>query len=293
MVGRSITPGGTKLCRIVGAERLHHVGRALQDARDARFADEHVVRFLGQHELRRAREGIEARLGQRAQLELAVAVGEVREHEEREPIRRLLVECAQDARVVGVAGAPFEEGIGFLAAVAAEVAMQQVHHRPEVAAFLDVDLEEVAQVVERRAGEAEVPLLLDGRGLGVALRDDDAAKVRAVLARHVLPRGLAYVLAEVDLAIGDRGCEEDAPAIVGHLHVVEVRPSRRVDAHRGAQVDVERLRAFGPHLVPPRDVAGLPVLEGAVERAVAGEVDVVGDPAGGVDGVSHVRVGRL
>ena len=45
-----------------------------------------------------------------------------------------------------------------------------------------------------------MPLLLDRRGLGVALRDDDAAQVRAMLAGHVLPRRLALVLAEVHLA---------------------------------------------------------------------------------------------
>jgi hypothetical protein len=41
--------------------------------------------------------------------------------------------------------------------------VQQVDHRPQVAAFLDVDLEEVAHVVERRrrqrvrAGETTMP----------------------------------------------------------------------------------------------------------------------------------------
>src|SRR2546425_2959802 len=40
-------------------------------------------------------------------------------------------------------------------------------------ALLDVDLEEVAQVVERGAGVPEVALLLDRGGLGVALRDDE------------------------------------------------------------------------------------------------------------------------
>ena len=53
---------------------------------DAGLADEHVMRFLGQHEAARARERIEARLGKRAELILAVAVGEEREHEERQPV---------------------------------------------------------------------------------------------------------------------------------------------------------------------------------------------------------------
>jgi len=61
-----------------------------------------------------------------------------------------------------------EQLLGFLAPVAAEVSVEQVDHRPEVAAFLDVDLEEIAQVVQRRAGVAEQALLLDGRRLGVS-----------------------------------------------------------------------------------------------------------------------------
>ncbi len=153
---------------------------------DARLADEHVVRLLGQHEAARARERVEAGLGERAELVLAVAVGEVREHEERQPVGRLLVERAEDPRVVGVARAALEQRFGFLAAVAAEVRVQQVDHRPQMAAFLDVDLEEVAQIVERRAGEPEMPLLLDGCRLGVALRDDQPPQVRRGI-RPALP----------------------------------------------------------------------------------------------------------
>ena len=86
--------------------------------------------------------------------------------------------------------AALQERLRLLAAVAAEVGVEQVDHRPEVAALLHVDLEEVAEVVERRAGAAEMALLLDRRGLGVALGDDEATEGAAVLARHLLPRGL-------------------------------------------------------------------------------------------------------
>ncbi len=248
------------------------------------------MRFLGQHEPRRARERVEAGLGERAELILAVAVGEIGEHEEREPVRRLLVERAQDPRIVGVARAALEQRLGLLAAVAAEVRVQQVHHRPQVAAFLDVDLEEIAQVVERRAGEAEMALLLDRRGLGVALRHDQPAQIRAVLARHFLPRGLALVRAEVHLAVGFGGREEDAPAVVGHLHVVEMRPALGLDADRGAQVHVGRRRAFRPHVGPPVQELGLPVLERALQRLVAREVHVVRDLLAVIDAHESSRV---
>ena len=106
------------------------------------------MRFLGEHEARRPRERIEARLGERAQLVFAVAIGEIREHEEREPIGGLLVERAQDPRVVGIARASREQRFGLLAAVAAEIRMQQIHHRPQVSAFFHVHLKQVAQIVE-------------------------------------------------------------------------------------------------------------------------------------------------
>ena len=76
--------------------------------------------------------------------------------------------------------------------------MQQVDHRPEVTAFLDVHLKEVAQVVHARAALAEQPLLLDAGRLGVALRDDQPAQLVAELARHFLPDRLAEEIAEAD-----------------------------------------------------------------------------------------------
>ncbi len=107
-------------------------------------------------------------------------------------------------RMRGLSGSPewpLQQLLGLLAAVAAEIVVQQVDHRPEVAALLDVDLEEVAQVVERGRGLAEVALLLDGRGLGVALGDDQAAQRGAMLAGHLLPHGLAVDVAEADVAV--------------------------------------------------------------------------------------------
>ena len=124
---------------------------------------------------------------------------------------------------------PREELLRLFAAVAAEVRMQEIHHRPEVPAFLDIDLEEVAQVVHRRAAVAEHALLLDRRGLGVPLRDDQAPQRRAVFARHLLPHRLPHLVAEADLALGHRIGEEDAPAVVGHLQRAVVRPALRID----------------------------------------------------------------
>ena len=269
---------------VVGVVLLHQLHGALDDPADAGGADEHVVGLLLEHEVARPRQRVEARLAQRGQLVLAVAVGEVGEHEERQPVRRRLVEGPEDARLVGVAGVALEHLVRLVAAVAPEVAVQQVHHRPQVPALLDVDLEQVAHVVEARRGEAQGALLLDRRRLGVALDDEEAAQVGPVLARDLLPHRLALVLAEGDAAIGVRLGEEDAPAVVGHVDVAEVGPALLADVDRRAQVDRVVLVADRPELLPPLDELRLPRLERPLQAAVAGEVDVVGDLGVDVDG---------
>ena len=179
--------------------------------------------------------------------------------------------------MVRVAGAALQQLVGLLPAVLTEVGVQQVHHRPEVAAFLHVDLEQVAHVVERRRGVREQALLLDGRGLGVRLRDDQSTQPVAVLAGHLLPGGLTEVVTEADLAVVLVRGQEDAPAVVGHLHVVEVRPAVAVHADRGPQVHLVRVEVGRPGVLPPLDVVRLPALEGALQALVGGEVDVVRD----------------
>ena len=117
----------------------------------------------------------------------------------------------------GVSASPerrCSSAFGLLAAVGAEIFLQQIDHRPEVAAFLDVHLEQVAHVVERGRGLAEIALLLDRGRLGVALDDDQAAQHRAVFARHFLPGRLALVGAERNLAALDLRREQDAPACI-------------------------------------------------------------------------------
>ncbi len=278
--------------RVLDAGLLHRLAGALQGAADAGLADEHVVRLFGQHEAAGARQRIEARLRQALELHLAVAVGEEREHEERQPVRRRLVEGAEHARLVGAAGAALQQLVRLLAAVAAEIFLQEVDHRPEVAALLDVDLEHVAHVVERRRGLAEMALLLDRRRLGVALDDDQAAQHGAVFARHLLPGRLAEVAAERNLAALFLRRQQDAPAVFRHLHVVELGPALGIDRDRGAQIDQRLLEAFRPHVLPPVDVAGMPALERAQHGAILGEVDVVRD-LGRVIDVDDVGHGSL
>ena len=171
-----------------------------------------------------------------------------------------------------------EQLLGLVAPVAAEVRVQQIHHRPQVAALFDVHLEQVAQIVEARAALAEPPLLLDAGRLGVALRDDQPPQLIAELAGHFLPHRLAEEIAEPDAAIVDGIREEDAPPVLGQLHVLEVRPAGGIDADRGPHVHlVVVLKALRPHVAPPLDVLRLPVFERALQALVARQTDVVGN----------------
>ena len=86
--------------------------------------------------------------------------------------------------------------------------------------------------------------------------------------------------------------EEDAPAVVGHLDVVEVGPALLADGDRRAQVDVVVLEGDRAELLPPLDELRLPRLERPLQPAVAGEVDVVRDLGVDVDD-AHLRQSLL
>src|SRR5690242_5741818 len=58
---------------------FHQLRGAPDHAAESGVADEHVVRFFGEHELARARQWFEPRFRQRRKLILAVAIGEHRE----------------------------------------------------------------------------------------------------------------------------------------------------------------------------------------------------------------------
>ena len=134
----------TVLPHVVGIVLAHRLAGPLNDAGDPGLADEHMVGFLRQHEAAGPRQRVETGFGQRRQLILAVAVLEIGEHEEGEPIVGALVEGLQDARLVGVAGMTFQHHIRFLAPIAAEIGLQKIDHRPQVTAFLDIDLKQIA-----------------------------------------------------------------------------------------------------------------------------------------------------
>ena len=142
-----------------------------------------------------------------------------------------------------------------LAPIASEIFLQDVDHGPEVAALLDVHLEDVAQVVERGRGIPEMPLLLDRCGLGIALNHHQPAQHGAVFAGNFLPSRLAQMMSERNLAGLLLRSEQDAPAVIRHLHIIEFGPALRIDRDRGAQIDKRLLKALRAHGLPPIEVA--------------------------------------
>src|SRR5262245_6556359 len=95
-----------------------------------------------------AGERIEARFGERLELEFPITVSEVREHVKAEPVADGFVKGAQDARLVSVAGVALEQFFRFFAAITAKIRVQQIDHRPEMAALFNVHLKQIAQIVE-------------------------------------------------------------------------------------------------------------------------------------------------
>src|ERR1700722_16117695 len=113
-----------------------------------------------------------------------------------------------------------------------------------MAAFLDIDLEQVAQVIERGRGLAEMALLLDGSRLCIALDHDQPPQHRTIFARHLLPGRLAKMLAEGNDAVLFLWRQENAPSIVRHLDVIELGPAARIDGVSRAQIDQRLLETF-------------------------------------------------
>jgi hypothetical protein len=154
-----------------------------------------------------------------------VAVREHGEHEEVQPIVDGLVERVQNAGLVAVAALPREQVFRLVAAVPAEVRVQQIDHRPQVPAFLDVHLKQVPEIVQAWTAMSQPALLFHTRGFGIALRDDEPPQLVAELARHFLPHRLTEKIAEADRPVHHRIGQEDAPAILRQPHVFEVRPA--------------------------------------------------------------------
>src|ERR1700730_110837 len=146
-----------------------------------------------------------------------------------------------------------------------------------MAAFLHVDLEQVAHVVERRCRLAQMALLLDRRRLSVALDHHETAQHGAILAGYILPDRLAEMATKRNGAVVLLWREQNAPAVFRHLHIVEFRPALGVHGHGCAQIDQRLLEAFGTHILPPVEIARVPTFERPQNATILREADIVGN----------------
>ena len=143
---------GTVCANIIGVMFLGELHASIDDPRNSRCTNEHMVRLFTQHKITRSRKRIKCGFTKRCQLEFAVAVGEIRKQKERKPIRCRLVKRPENPRTIGVTRMTLQHFVGLITTVTTKVAMQQVHHGPQVAAFFHVDLEQVAKVIQARCG---------------------------------------------------------------------------------------------------------------------------------------------
>src|SRR5205085_10609578 len=91
----------------------------------------------------------------------------------------------------------------------------------------------------------------------------------------LLPCGLALVRAKIHLPLLVVRLQEDAPAILRHLYVIELRPAVRLDTDRRTQVNIIVAALGWPHVVPPAQKRRLPMLQGTLQDAVAPQVHII------------------
>jgi len=159
----------------------------------------------------------------------------------------------------GVSGSPerrASSASASLASVGAEIFLQQVDHRPQMAAFLDVDLEQVAQVIERGRGLAEIALLLDGR----PARCRPGSRSGGAAWRGIRPappaRPSRHGVAPKEILRLQPAAQAGCPICIRASSHNRTSPSPLGSTlTRGAQIDQRLLEALRPHVVPPVDIA--------------------------------------
>src|SRR5262249_35447091 len=125
-----------------------------------------------------------------------------------------------------------------------------------------------------RRGVAQQPLLLNARGLRIALRYDDPAQRGAKFARIVFPNGLPFKIAKHDFCLGARS-QKNAPAILRHLHIIKIRTAEWLYRTRGPEINGIHLKVSRTHLLPPLQVIRLPRFQRALQTPILAQIYVV------------------
>ena len=80
-----------------------------------------------------------------------------------------------------------------------------------------------------------------------------------------------------------RSAKKNSPSIVWHFYVVEVRPTVSANVDGGAEIDVIRLETFGAELVPPVQIARLPVFKSSLKSTIVSDIYIIWNFLGIVD----------
>src|SRR5690606_25606326 len=118
-------------------------------------------------------------------------------------------------------------------------------------------------------------LLLNGCRFSIALRDDQTPQRRTVFPWNLLPSRLARMLAETNCPVRLLVGEEDAPAVIGHLHVTESGPTFCIDRSRRTQINFVTLIGRRAEIFPPVEEGRLPVLQSTLQRPVIRQIYVI------------------
>src|SRR5215472_11036917 len=93
-----------------------------------------------------------------------------------------------------------------------------------MAAFLHVDLEQVAHIVERRRRLTQMALLLDRSRLRIALDHHETAQHGSIFTRYVLPCRLAEMTAKRNSAVVFMRSYPYCSAIFRPPYLIALRP---------------------------------------------------------------------
>src|SRR5581483_7067775 len=121
----------------------------------------------------------------------------------------------------------------------------------------------------------ELSLLFHGSRLSIALGNNNAAKSVAEFAGHFLISGFANVITETYFRIRIRWGKEDAPSIIRHLNVIEMRPSFGFDTDGGTKVDIFSLKAVRTHFAPPVQIIRQPFFQSSLQALVIRKIHVI------------------
>src|SRR5215813_6918534 len=96
--------------------------------------------------------------------------------------------------------------------------------------------------------------------------------------RHLLPHRLPEIIPKPDSPVRSRLRQENSPAVLRHLHVIERRPTLRVHRNCSAQINFRRVEVARSQPMPPVQEFWLPMFQCPLQRSVRTQIHIVRNP---------------